>query len=115
MKADRRPFGRCDVEAAFFAADPHADLERCPTHPGELMCDILEEHFHATIAEAAGRMGISEGDLSAVLDCNAPVQAPLALEFARLTGGRADLFVSMQKAYDAWHARALIGFGPPER
>lgn len=77
--------------------------ERCPTHPGELMRDILEEHVGLTIAEAARLMGVSRQHLSTVLRAHAPVRPKLALKFARLTGGRPELFVSMQGAYDLWH------------
>jgi plasmid maintenance system antidote protein VapI len=43
-----------DLERA--AARP---IAREPTHPGELMREILKEHFSISISEAARRMDIS--------------------------------------------------------
>ncbi|MGE5271573.1 MAG: hypothetical protein ACM3JG_18080 [Thiohalocapsa sp.] len=43
-------------------------LKRPPTHPGELMREILEEHLKLPIAEAAWRMEVSRPALYAVLN-----------------------------------------------
>jgi addiction module HigA family antidote len=75
-------------------------LERPPVHPGALMREILETHVKLTIAEAARRMGISRQALHAVLNGAATVTAEMALRFARLTGGEAELFVNMQAGDD---------------
>jgi plasmid maintenance system antidote protein VapI len=42
-------------------------LRRAPTHPGELMREILEEHARIPIAEAARRMDVSRQSLHAIL------------------------------------------------
>ncbi len=84
---------------------PAEPLKVAPSHPGSLMREILTEHLEVPIAEAARRMGISRPSLYAVLTGKGAVTAEMALRFARLTGGTADLFLHMQEAHDLWHAK----------
>lgn len=79
-------------------------LKRPPTHPGELMREVLEEHLKLPIAQAARRMKISRPSLYAVLNGDGAVTADMALRFARLVGGRPELYLHMQEAHDLWHA-----------
>src|SRR5829696_1363874 len=79
-------------------------LRRAPTHPGELMREILEEHARMPIAEAARRMDVSRRSLHAILRGESAVTPDMALRFARLTGGVADLYVNMQTNRDLWLA-----------
>jgi len=80
-------------------------IRRPPTHPGVLMREILEEHLKLPVAEAARRMRISRPSLYAVLNGTGAVTAEMALRFARLTGGAAELYLRMQDNCDLWHAR----------
>jgi antitoxin HigA-1 len=82
---------------------------RAPTHPGELMREIIEEHAHLSVTDAARRMGVSRQALHAVLRGRSAVSADMALRFARLTGGRAELFLRMQENLDLWTARQRLG------
>jgi plasmid maintenance system antidote protein VapI len=68
---------------------------RPPSHPGELMREIIEGPASLSVTDAARRMGISRQALRAV--------------FARLTGGRAELFLRMQENLDLWTARQRLG------
>ncbi len=79
-------------------------LARAPSHPGELMREILEEHLNLPIAAAARRMKISRPSLYAVLNGTAAVTADMALRFARLSGGAPELYVQMQAQRDLWLA-----------
>jgi addiction module HigA family antidote len=83
-------------------------LARLPTHPGELMREILDDHIRLPAAEAAGRMKIPPPALIAVLDGAEPVTADLALRFGRLTGGASELYLQMQAQYDLWSAREQL-------
>jgi len=80
-------------------------IARAPTHPGELMREILDDHLHCPVTEAARRMKLPTAALDAVLRGAEPVTADLALRFGRLTGGAAELYVQMQALYDLWIAR----------
>src|ERR1700730_1992093 len=82
---------------------------RAPTHPGELMREIIEEHARLSVTDAARRMGVSRQALHAVLRGRSAVSADMALRFAQLTGGRAELFLRMQENLDLWTARQRLG------
>jgi addiction module HigA family antidote len=86
---------------AEFLAGPR---KRSPTHPGELMREIIVEHLEIPIAEAARRMGVSRPSLYAVLSGKGSVTAEMALRFSRLAAGTPDLYLHMQEGYDLWHA-----------
>ena len=81
---------------------------RLPNHPGELMREIIEEHFLLSVTDAARRMGVSRQALHAVLRGRSAVSADMALRFARLVGGRAELFLRMQENRDLWTARQRL-------
>jgi antitoxin HigA-1 len=83
---------------------PAGPLKRPPTHPGELMREILVEHLDIPIAEAARRMGVSRQSLYDVLRGKGGVTAEMALRFGRLVGAAPDLYLHMQEGYDLWHA-----------
>lgn len=63
-------------------------IKRAPTHPGELMREILEEQLRLSKTDAAERMRISRQSLYAVLNRQGGVTADMALRFGKLTGGR---------------------------
>ena len=81
---------------------------RAPTHPGELMREILDEHVKLPIAAAARRMKVSRPSLYAVLNGTAAVTADMALKFGRLTGGAPELYVQMQAQRDLWLAEQRL-------
>lgn len=83
-------------------------IGRIPTHPGELMREILDEHIRLSIADAAGRMKVSSRALTAVLNGRGPVTADIALRFGRLIGGAPELYLQMQAQYDLWTAREQL-------
>ena len=83
-------------------------LRRAPTHPGELMREIIEEHVRMPIAEAARRMDVSRQSLHAILRGESAVTPDMALRFARLTGGAPDLYVNMQTNRDLWLAEERL-------
>jgi len=83
-------------------------LRRAPTHPGELMREILDDHVRLPITEAARRMKISRPTLYAVLTGKGAVTADMALRFGRLTGGAPELYLQMQAQLDLWAARQRL-------
>ena len=82
---------------------------RAPTHPGELMREIIEEHVDLSVTEAARRMGVSRQALHSVLRGRTAVSADMALRFAQLVSGQAELFLRMQENLDLWQARQRLG------
>jgi len=83
-------------------------IARTPTHPGELMREILDEHIQLPVAQAAGRMKIRSQTLIAVLKGVEPVTADIAPRFSRLTGAAPELYLQMQAQYDLWTAREQL-------
>src|SRR5882672_1189119 len=83
-------------------------LRRAPTHPGELMREILDDHVRLPITEAARRMKISRPTFYAVLTGKGAVTADMALRFGRLTGGAPELYLQMQAQLDLWAARQRL-------
>lgn len=81
---------------------------RVPTHPGELMREILDEQVKLPIAAAARRMKVSRPSLYAVLNGTTAVTADMALRFGRLTGGAPELYVQMQTQRDLWLAEQRL-------
>jgi addiction module HigA family antidote len=82
---------------------------RAPTHPGELMREIIEEHAQLSITDAARRMGVSRQALHAVLRGRSAVSADMALRFAQLVSGVPELYLRMQENLDLWSARQRLG------
>jgi len=83
-------------------------IARPPSHPGELMREILNDHLKLPIAEAARRMEISRPYLYALLNGTGAVTPDMALRFGRLVGGEPDLYVHMQANRDLWLARQRL-------
>jgi len=79
------------------------DPKRCPSHPGELLADIIPA-TGKTKAEIAGLLGISRQHLYDILAERKPVSAAVAVRLGKLFGDGADIWVRMQGAYDTWHA-----------
>lgn len=82
---------------------------RCPTHPGELLREVI----HATgksKAEIAAWLGLSRQHLYDILRERKPVSPAVAVRLGKLFGDGAGPWVHMQGAYDTWRAeRALAG------
>jgi addiction module HigA family antidote len=79
------------------------DPNRCPTHPGELLSDVIPA-TGKTKAEIAGLLGISRQHLYDILAQRKPVSAGVAVRLGKLFGDGAGVWVRMQGAYDTWHA-----------
>lgn len=82
---------------------------RPPTHPGELMAEVLHEHLTLSTAEAAKRMGVTRQALHRVLSGAGALSADMALRFGAFTGSSAGLFLRMQEARDLWLAEKRLG------
>ena len=83
-------------------------LKRRPTHPGEIVEEILKEHLHMPVAEAARRMGVSRQALHHVMSGQARLTSDLALLFGTLVDMSPDLLVSMQAEHDIWESRQKL-------
>ena len=75
-----------------------------PAHPGEVLREYLPEGM--SVKEAAARLGVTRQALSAILNGRAGISADMALRLSEALGTSAEMWISMQGAYDLWIARS---------
>lgn len=73
-----------------------------PAHPGEVLREYLPDGV--TVTEAARRLRVTRQALSALLNGRAGVSADMALRLSQALGTSAEMWLSMQVAYDLWRA-----------
>lgn len=80
-----------------------------PPHPGETLREDVLPSLGLTVTEAAAQLGVTRAALSRVLNGRAAMSPGMALRLEAWlgveNGGRADLWISQQAAYDLWQAR----------
>lgn len=80
-------------------AGPH----RCPTHPGEVLREVIPATGKSK-TEIAALLGISRQQLHDILAQRKPVSPGVAARLGKLFGDGAGVWVRMQGEYDTWHA-----------
>ncbi len=80
---------------------------RCPSHPGAVLADILDD-IKKPKAEIAEGLGISRQHLYDVLAERKPVSPNVAALIGKMFGGGVGTWLHMQAAYDAWHAEREV-------
>ena len=81
--------------------------KRSPTHPGEVIADILAT-LRVSTRHAAGALHVSPMALNNVITGKAAVSTKMALRLGRLFGNGAELWLNLQRDYDLWHdSRAM--------
>ncbi|WP_159590360.1 MULTISPECIES: HigA family addiction module antitoxin [Chelativorans] len=83
------------------------DPDRCPSHPGAVLDDILID-LNVTKSEIAGMLGISRQHLHDILAERKPLSPTIAVKVGKVFGGGAASWLRMQAAYDAWHAEREV-------
>jgi antitoxin HigA-1 len=80
-----------------------------PPHPGETLRDDILPELGLTVTEAAAQLGVTRAALSRVLNGRAGISPEMALRIeawlGEENGGRADLWLAQQSAWDLWRAR----------
>jgi addiction module HigA family antidote len=82
-------------------------IERCPSHPGALLDDIIPA-TGLTKVEIAGLLGISRQQLYDILRERKPVSPNVAARLGKLFGDGPAVWLRMQAAHDAWHAEREV-------
>ena len=80
------------------------DRNRCPSHPGELLRDVVLPALRMTKREVAEALGISRQHLYDILNERKPVSPEVAVRLGAAFGDGPNAWLRMQAAYDAWHA-----------
>ncbi|MFZ6768596.1 HigA family addiction module antitoxin [Undibacterium sp. Di26W] len=80
-----------------------------PPHPGETLREDILPALGLNVTEAAEQLGITRATLSRVLNGRAAISPVMALRLEAWlgvdNGGRADVWIAEQAAYDLWQAR----------
>ncbi len=80
---------------------------RCPSHPGALLRDVLG-NIDLTKQEIARRLQISRQQLHDIMTEKKPVSPAVAVKIGALLGNGGGLWLRMQAAYDLWHAEQEV-------
>ncbi|HKZ95715.1 MAG TPA: HigA family addiction module antitoxin [Hyphomicrobiaceae bacterium] len=86
------------------AQPPTRSPDRCPTHPGAFLREIVLPALPVPKAEVARALGISRQSLYDILAEKQPVTPAMAVRLATVFGTSAASWLNMQTAYDLWHA-----------
>jgi addiction module HigA family antidote len=80
-----------------------------PPHPGEMLKEDILPALGLTVTDAAAQLNVTRAALSRVLNGRAAISPEMALRLEGWlgveNGGRADLWIAQQAAYDLWQAR----------
>ena len=80
-----------------------------PPHPGETLREDVLPALGLTAIEAARQLGVTRSALSRVLDGRATISPEMALRLeawlGEQRGGRAEVWLAQQMAFDVWKAR----------
>ena len=83
------------------------DPNRCPSHPGAVLDDILMD-LDITKVQVAAYLGISRQHLHDILTEKKPVSLAVAARIGKFIGDGPAIWLNLQADYDAWHAEREI-------
>ena len=81
---------------------------RCPTHPGAFLREIVIPALKMPKVQIAESIGISRQTLFDLTSERQAVTPQLAVRLGVVFGNTPEVWLSMQAAYDLWHARRNV-------
>ncbi len=84
------------------------NVNRKPTHPGELLRDEVLPALRVSISEAARELGVTRQTLHRILAETHPVTPEMAVRLGKWCGNGAQLWLAMQADYDVWAAERRL-------
>jgi addiction module HigA family antidote len=85
-------------------ASPKRSAERCPTHPGAFLREMVLPAMAIRKTQIAEALGVSRQTLYDILAERQPVTPAMAVRLGVVFGTSAASWLGMQTAYDLWHA-----------
>ena len=82
--------------------------KRAPSHPGELLREVVLPALNMTVTDAADHLHVSRQQLHNILSEKAGVPPEMALRLGKFCGNGPDLWISMQQAHDLWQASKKV-------
>jgi addiction module HigA family antidote len=95
------------MEGKMIVVDGRIAMERCPSHPGDLLADIIPATGRSK-SDIAGMLGISRQHLYDIINGRKPVSPSVAARLGKMFGDGAAVWLRMQAAHDAWHAEREV-------
>jgi addiction module HigA family antidote len=87
---------------------PKRSAERCPTHPGAFLREIVVRAISVSKVDIAAALGVSRRTLYDILAEKQPVTPAMAVRLGAVLGTSSASWLRMQTAYDLWHAEREI-------
>jgi addiction module HigA family antidote len=85
-----------------------ACAERCPTHPGAFLREMVLPAMAVSKVDIAAALGVSRQTLYDILAEKQPVTPAMAVRLGAVFETSAASWLRMQTAYDLWHAEREI-------
>ena len=85
------------------ANDPE-EMSIEPSHPGEIIREVILPELGITIKDLALHLGVSRVALSEVVNERRSVSLEMAQRLAKAFGNSARFWLSLQMQHDLWHA-----------
>ncbi|HEY80419.1 MAG TPA: addiction module antidote protein, HigA family [Anaerolineae bacterium] len=84
------------------------EIERRPTHPGEMLREDFLPEFGLTPAELASAIGVSRQSIYELIGERRRLSPEMAVRLARLFGNSPEFWMNAQRAVDLWEASQRI-------
>ncbi|MGM8851301.1 HigA family addiction module antitoxin [Salinicola sp. V024] len=86
----------------------NADMQRKPTHPGEMLREDFLPDYGLTVAGLAKSLGVSRQSINELLRERRALSPEMALRLARLFGNSPEFWLNAQRAVDLWTAAQSV-------
>ena len=86
----------------------HRSAERCPTHPGTFLREMILPAVSASKVDIAAALGISRQSLYDIISEKQPVTPGMAVRLGVVFDTSSASWLKMQVAYDLWHAEREV-------
>lgn len=90
------------------SSSPKRNPDRCPTHPGAFLREIVLPAVSASKTELARALGISRQSLHELLAERQPVTPMMAVRLGTVLRTTSASWLNMQSSFDLWHAERRI-------
>ena len=90
------------------SARKQRNAERCPTHPGAFLREIVLPAIPASKVDIAAALGVSRQTLYDILAEKQPVTPAMAVRLGVVLDTSSASWLRMQTAHDLWHAEREI-------
>jgi addiction module HigA family antidote len=84
------------------------EMERRPTHPGEILREDFLPDYGLTVASLAQAIGVSRQTVNELVRERRALSPEMALRLGRLFGNSPEVWLNLQRAVDLWDANQAI-------